>query len=460
MKIIHYDLNVHLRYDQSPHARYFDNYGGHLQIEGSLTLLNTSRSKKGKVEFLLYRLFNLISVEMYCGKSLSFTCIPIVIEGERWQVLRVTVMLDEAIDPQAQQELKIQYGGPLCGYSEVMPYVKDHINKEFTLLRWETFWYPFADFMENRFLSYGDWQPFTYRLTIHAGSNHKAVTAGQLLEETCDNDATMSIWHQEKPAKLMAVAVAPYAIINKEKVSIYTFPAHGKSVLHLSECVNDTLKWCKEKLGPPGHSNDLRLVEIPTGYGSFSGEIIFQESAAFDLTDSHAYENIRKYGFIAHEVAHLWSVPSMEQPVNSRFLDESLTHYIEALLMQEKFGHDTFATFIDKCKQALVEAGESVAAHGILMTPSSPQYITTISRRKGPIAVYLLHRLMGERFFEVLATFTQRYLHQGSTPQVLLRMLGEEANFAFDKFEQDWFVGKMPLDLLEQSWEQILGRYR
>lgn len=459
MKIEHYDLQVILQYDKRSFVRYYSVYGGSLNVKGTLQLLNDGHEPENNVSFGLYRLFDVLSIK-HQGRNIPFSHeVLSFADHHRLQFSKITVQLPGHLAPGERCKLDIEYGGPLCGYIEAFPYVKDHVSERFTLLRAETMWYPCANIQDNNTqMPFSKWPEFTYRLKFKVPPGQVAVAKGRLAERIASTNIIQYVWEQSEPAVMISAAIAPYRVVQFNPFKVYSFAEHEPLAQQVVQCVSFTLEWCKKHLGEPIRHSELTLVEVPEGYGSFVDGIIFQTADAFRLNEGSPAEVARRFGYIAHEVAHLWSVFSSEEQ-SSRFLDESLTHYVEALIIGARFGREYYLERLEDYRKGLLKAGTEVLERGILAGRERGELVTVLSRRKGPLAAAVLHCLLGDVFFSVLRDFTQSHGNCQAAPEELLRMWRKHARFDFDLFVRHWFTGALPEEFLSLTIEQIAGHY-
>jgi aminopeptidase N len=161
---------------------------------------------------------------------------------------------------------------------------------------------------------------------------------------------------------------------------------------------------------------------------------------------------------------HLWNAPSREETI-SRFLDEAITHYVEALLLREEFGEDAYWKQMRRYRRYYLSAGE--AAHPVPLAEAGLHGRLTepISRGKGPWALCVLHHLLGARFLYALRTFFDRYRAEGATLKDFEVTITEIARVDLTRFFQDRLWGTASSALLAQEMEEkalideLISRY-
>ena len=129
-----------VRYDLKIDA---DTDSGTIAGDCALRIRNGSAVPIPVVPLNLYRLMEVASVRDEAGADLAFSQDVRVFEDWReLQVNHIRAGLRSPLAPGRETTLRIKYGGPLLGYAEAMRYVKDHVGRDLTLVRTDSFAYP------------------------------------------------------------------------------------------------------------------------------------------------------------------------------------------------------------------------------------------------------------------------------------------------------------------------------
>jgi predicted metalloprotease with PDZ domain len=205
------------------------------------------------------------------------------------------------------------------------------------------------------------------------------------------------------------------------------------------------------------------MVEIPEGYGGEAADhLILIPAGKFKGDDQTVYR--RFLSQLGHELIHLWTVPSREETI-SRFLDEAITHYVEALLLWEEFGEDAYWEQMGRYRSYFLSAGDAAYAVPLAEAGVHDWLTEPLSSGKGPWALCVLHHLFGDRLLLALRTFFDRYRDQGATLEDLQATVTEIAGVDLEPFFQDWLWGAASSALLEQEMGEkalaaaLAGRY-
>ena len=192
-------------------------------------------------------------------------------------------------------------------------------------------------------------------------------------------------------------------------VALYYLPQDEVGAQIVARAIIRTRDLCRAWFGPMP-AQGLRIVEIPRGWGSeASATLILQTSSAFQATgpdDADAYR--RALSHAGHELIHLWNAPSAETHV-SRFVNEGITQYLEALLLREEIGEDAYWNRLEDYRAYFHSSGEAGASVPLAEAGLHDKVRDAISRGKGPWLMCVLHHMVGERLLPALRTFFDRY---------------------------------------------------
>ena len=180
-----------------------------------LTILNDTDHPMEKIPVLLYRLLTVRSVENEDNITIPFTQKIVSISGwEKGQANFVEISPGELISPGEQRKIKITYEGYLLGYSETgWRCVKDHIDRNFTIIRTDGFGYPILGYPDehNMWAIVKERYDYTINITVPSGMN--AVTGGRLVDQIENENTTTFIYHSKKPSWRLDIAVSDYQIM-------------------------------------------------------------------------------------------------------------------------------------------------------------------------------------------------------------------------------------------------------
>jgi hypothetical protein len=427
-------------------------YGGTIAVDCTITLENHTAQAIKTIPFVLYRLLHVDQVDDTAGRALPFTQDVVVLDvAPHWQVNAMTVSLSAPLAAGASTGIRLRYHGPVCGYSEVMAYVQDHVSERYTLLRWETLWFPLVGYPVEFFPR--DTFQFDLAVTVPAG-NLIVVGNGRMSSVERDAEGVRYHWHSLGPVKWgrMTVACAPFKQLSvSPTVSLYYLMDEDGNEQAVVRAVHRAHELGTAWFGPLS-SQVLNIVEVPEGYGGEAADhLILIPAGTFKGDDQTVYR--RFLSELGHELIHLWNAPSREK-TPSRFLDEAITHYVEALLLREEFGEDAYWEQMGRYRRYFLSAGE--AAHPVPLAEAGlHDWLTEpVSRGKGPWTLCVLHHLLGDRLLPALRTFFDRYRAEGATLEDFQATVTEVVGVDVARFFQEWLWGAASSTLLAQEMEE------
>jgi hypothetical protein len=343
-----------------------------------------------------------------------------------------------------------------------MAYVQDHVSERYTLLRWETLWFPLVGTPAEFFPR----DPFQFDLSVTVPPGDLIVISnGRMGSVERDAEQICTDWHSLGPVKWgrMTVACAPFKQLSvSPTVSLYYLMDGGGNEQAVVRAVNRAHELGTAWFGPLS-SQVLNIVEVPEGYGGEAADhLILIPAGTFKGDEQTVYR--RSLSGLGHELIHLWNAPSREETV-SRFLDEAITHYVEALLLREEFGEDAYWAQMGRYRRYFLSAGEAAYPVSLAEAGLHDKLTEPVSRGKGPWALCLLHHLLGDRFLSALRAFFDRYRDRGATLEDFQTTITEIAAGDLAPFFQDWLWGTASSALLAQEMEEqalataLAGRY-
>jgi len=444
-----YVLNIDVDYDQEK-----------IFGECELTVQNPADEPLYTLPLILYRLLDVTSVTDSHGKNLTFT--QEVVKFSDWkqfQVNHIRVKLSPPLHSGEEQTFIIRYEGHLLGYSEVMGYVKDHINKDYTVLREDSKTFPevcYPSLMSNRKKVL---QSFDYTASITVPDSLVVASGSELIAKSVSDGDITYTYQSLVPSWRMDFAIADYRILEdkNDKFKIFYFPEDKEGAQHLLDSIGKAMELYTDWFGPLKVFSGLTVIEIPEGYGSQTDvTTILQEEPSFKNSDSH-------YGFY-HELSHLWNVKSGDK-LPPRFESEGLAMFLQHLV-QEKLEDKQSATetAVNKMRERLQN---NFTQHpdwrDVPMIDYGKEDITDLSYRKGQIFFYILYELMGEDLFlEAMGSFYQKYYETGATAQEFVTHVKDLSPMNLDLLFEEWIYGAKSSELImsEMSIVNIVDRYK
>jgi hypothetical protein len=450
LRPVHYGLDFTLDYEQKA-----------LRAECRLTLANATERPAASVPLILFRLLGVTSIRDGQGRALSFR--QRVVAFEDWDVIQVNFVeadLAAPLAPGERQDLVIDYGGHITGYSaEGMLYVKDHVDEAFTMLRTDGLAYPEIGVPSDKVNRAAGLPDFDYDLRVTVPGPQVAVNPGRLMSATRAGNLTTYAFRSVKPSWRIDVAVADYKRKTGASEDLRVFYLAGDEAG--AGAILEAMVKCRglftSLFGPLPGNAPFSIIEVPEGYGS-------QADAACILLTRDSFRDPSRFHELYHEISHLWNVKALD-PAPPRFESEGLAVFLE-YFAQEKLEGKAGALgaaesrFLERVRSALEK--DKVAASTPMIDYGRVDR-TDLSYTKGMLFFGLLHRLMGEaEFFKAVAGFERHYAADVATARQFLDWMARSSSVPLERVFEDWITGtgSTKLILSGRTFEDILKEYR
>jgi hypothetical protein len=450
LKIVRYDLNLAIDYDRE-----------RVSGEARLVIHNPSASPVPRVPLVLYRLFKVSRVLDGGGRPLEFTQQVLSFEDwEEFQANFLDIAPSSPIPAGGRTEVIVEYAGPLLGYTETgMLYVRDRVDKAFTILRSDCLAYPqigIPSWNTNRSLGMPQFD-YLLRVTVPAGLF--VANGGTFVEKIESEGRTMFVYRNIKPAWRIDAAVAPYKTLEDQatKSRIFHFPGDEDGARSVAAALWETLALGTKWFGPPAGFEGFSVIEIPEGFGS-------QTDVTSILQTRDAFADAANLPQLYHEIAHLWGVPALD-PLPSRLESEGWAMFLQYAVQESREGKaGALDRGAERCRKRFVEAcGKDPKAAGTPIVDYGKLNLTDLSYNKGMLYFYLLDKLAGrDRLLAAWADFYRRYGQKGATTANFLAHMGGNLGVDISRLNADWIYGAKSSDLLlsSASLDEIASLYR
>jgi len=449
LKTIRYDLDIKVDYEAE-------------KIFGRcrLTVHNSGPSTFAAIPVVLYRLLKIESIKDGHGDALPFTQDVFAFDDwEKFQVNSVRVTLKAPLRSQEKETLEIAYQGHILGYAETgMAYVKDRIDKEFTILRQDGRAYPEVGLPSWKASRRIGLQNYDYRLNVTVPSSLTVANGGRLLGVSTSNGWSTYGYENIKPAWRMDAAIADYSILEEDQghLKVFHFKEDAAGASAILATLKSTIDLYSRWFGPPEEIEGFAVIEIPDGFGSQADVTsILQTRSAFQKQD-------QMYQFY-HEVSHLFDVRSTDT-FPARFESEGMATFLQYLVQEKKNGA---AGSLKKAEDWILgrlrkELEENPKYVEVPMADYGKADITDLSYTKGMIFFALLHEIAGEeKFFAAMGSFYQKFRPTGATTADFANHLKSEFGRNIGPLIEDWVYGtQSSRDIAAGlTFGDLLGKY-
>lgn len=426
-----------------------------------LTVHNPTDQPISNVPLLLYRLLKVTAITDEQGTPIPYR--QEVISFEDWEQIQVNFIeasLSKPINSGQSKTLDIDYQGFLFAYSnEGWMYVKDHIDKDFTFIRWDGFGYPvvgYPSFQVNRKAGLGN---FDYILSVTVPDDLVVANGGKLSGKSTKVGQTTYTYSNLKPAWRMDIPIAPYGILEDKQnnLKVFYLPQDKDNAGKILEAMKKSLQLFTNWFGPADDFQGFTIIEVPEGYGS-------QADVTTILQTADAFRNPDKITELYHEISHIWNVRAND-PLPSRFESEGLAMFMQYFVQK----------ILENKPDALINGYERLSERFRQQCERNPKCkdvpiiaygredLTDLSYSKGMLFFFILYNLMGEKdFLDAVGSFYQKYKHSGATSEEFLDYMKQHAKQNLDRLYQEWIYGAESSRLIldKVPVEEIIQRYR
>jgi hypothetical protein len=395
-------ITLDLRLDYANHA---------LAGTETLTLRNAGARPATAVPLLLNRLMTVARVTDARGGRLQHASHIAVFRDDSMRQVNATVItLARAVGPGDSTVIVVHYGGRLVGYVETGSlYVRDRIDRDFTILREDAYAFPVLGVPEwsvNRTIKR---EPFTFAAQVTVPDGLVVATGGRQVSSTKRDSLVTWMYESAEPVPFLNITIGPYRALDRGGVRLFHFPADSTGARMLERATSGALGLLTKWYGPIGQEVRLTIMEIPEGWGSqasLTGGIIETADAFRDSTQLHQ---------VYHELSHLWNPPDLDVP--SPRWNEGLASFLEWRLAQELDGWNGWDARLDRMEQSLRNGCEpSRPCATVPFADYGKSGVTTLSYQVGAAMFSSLFTALGsEAFDRTYREFFQAHRLGGAT---------------------------------------------
>lgn len=383
--------NYNLHFDVEPEKGFFNS-------QGTITILNDTKEAFKKLSIMLYHDLNVKNIRNTENESLAFLQEKVSLEDEEnYLVNYITISLSEALQPNEQINISIEYEGSLNGYSKVMAYVKDKIHREFSIFRPDCHAYPISAEPNFSSILKSYKNNFTYNISVKVPKIYKVGCGGVLKNVTEVKDYNIFNYVSDSPTWRLDIAVADYSIIEDKNINlkIFVFPEHKANAENI--VINEikrAFELFEDLFGDFQEGKHFTVIEIKEAYGSQAGD-------NYILMEEHGFSgDAKKLTHLYHEVGHAWNVKAKYDIQRTRFFDEAFASYFEALAIKNFYGYKEFIAKMDLYRNLFIESvNEDKINFNTPICNYGKYEIGHNSYTKGPWVLYLLNEILGDEIF-------------------------------------------------------------
>jgi hypothetical protein len=416
-----YELTVRIDYDAQ-------------RLDGTarITLRNFSDTPVHEVSLLLYRLME-VRAAMVDGVAAPWTQDVVGFSDfSKLQVTQARVTLPRPLPPAGIVDLQLRYDGHLLGYAETgMAYVRDHIERSFTVLRDDAFAYPQVGYPSVAVNRRAPFPSYDYLARITVPESLVVVNGGRLVERTATAGWATYVFRSVKPSWRMDFAIGDYAVIEEGPMRVAYLRRDSAGARRIAANARRAFDLFTTWFGPLAGEPGLTILELEDGYGSQTDvATILQAAAAFrDSTRDHE---------LYHEVAHLWNPPATDLP--SPRWNEGLSSFLEYLAEEQFTGRPVASARADQLLDWL--RGIAPRQERLTRVPLidyGKEQMTDFAYSEGALLFHLLYGVVGaERFNAIIGGFSRQYATTGASTGDLVAFASRMAPIDLTNLFDDW----------------------
>lgn len=386
--VTHYDLRFTLRLKEN-----------RLEAEAVIKVDNRTSRPVSEIPFLLYRLFDVRDVADDKGAAIPFTQDVIKFSDEKsLQANLVSVRLKTPLWPGKTIAVRMKYEGALWGYPEVMAYVKDRIDENYSLLRPDALAYPILAGASFQSLLAAFQSAFTYRIEAEVPPGYIVACGGRSLEPERKAESVNFLFDSFKPTWRIDVAAAKFKIIEGEgsRTRIYALPEDEGEGRRILEAARKSFRFYERLFGRADDFPAFTIIEVPEGWGSQAADFYVLQSAA-------AFRDKGRTSELYHEIAHNWNARAKPAIQRCRYFDEAFASYFEGLAIREFEGEEAFEKYMARLRDRFLQSCDRDEKNG--STPIVDYWREERgenSYTKGAWSLFVLHQVVGDRAFGLL----------------------------------------------------------
>ncbi|MFZ2052559.1 MAG: M1 family aminopeptidase [Candidatus Aminicenantales bacterium] len=447
--VTHYDLRFHLFPKEN-----------NLEAEASMTVRNTTPASLSEIPFVLYRLFDVEEVTDGKGIPLSSTGTVVKFSDEKsLQVRFVSVRLGRPLATGDSAVVRLKYAGALWGYPEVMAYVRDRIDENYSLLRPDSLAYPMLGPPSFQSMMVAFRSQFTYRVEVEVPDGLVVACGGRPVETVRKSGNATFIFESFKPTWRVDVAAARFKVIEDKDdgIHIYAIPGDEAETPRILETAKQSFLFFTRLFGEVGDFPGFTIIEIPEGWGS-------QAADFYILLAAKAFRDKTKASELYHEIAHNWNVRAKPAVQRCRYFDEAFASYFQGLAIREFEGEKAFQDYMEMRRDRFLKSCEKDEKN--CSTPIADYWKEERgenSYTKGAWSLYVLHQAVGdEAFRSLVSSFLREYRVRPADFRDFQVFAEKTVGRSLDRFFKGWIYGAESSALLREKIDvgKIAERYR
>ena len=447
--VSHYDLHFNLLLKEN-----------RLEADATMKVKNLTLMPVSEIPFILYRLFDILDVTEDRGIALPFNQTVVKFSDEKsLQVNLVKVGLPRPLQPGKTATVRLKYAGPLWGYPEVMAYVRDRIDENYSLLRPDSLAYPVLAQASFQSFVAASRSGFTYRVETEVPPGYIVACGGRSVETKNKANTITFVFESYKPTWRIDIAAARFKMIEDEghKIRVFAIPEDEGEGRRILEAAKKSFRFYSGLFGEAGDFPGYTIIEVPEGWGSQASDFYVLQTAA-------AFRDKGRTSELYHEIAHNWNVRAKPAIQRCRYFDEAFASYFQGLAIREFEGEEAFEKYMTRLRDRFLQSCERDEENG--STPIAEYWREERgenSYTKGAWSLFVLHQVVGDSVLRSLVSgFLREFRTREADFESFQGFAEKAAGMNLDRFFKEWIFGAESSRLLREKLDagKIAERYR
>ncbi len=335
-------------------------------------------------------------------------------------------------------------------------YVKDHIDRNFTIIRTDGFGYPVIGYPTDENMMIISQEKYDYSINITVPSDMIVVTGGKLTSQTKADHETTFTFRSKKPSWRLDIAISDYHTIGKDENKIYYFANDSLGALKNLSALQASFELYTKWFGPLDNYLGFSIIEVPEGYSS-------QKDVAAIILSADNFNESKEMTTIYHEMAHSWNLTNLDAQA-CRFESEGFAQFLQYLLLEkldnkQNAVSDAAQKYLDRVRDVFNEKKEyqtiPIKDYGI-------QGMTDYSYTLGMVVFAIFYDIVGQdQFNEIIGSFYSANHSKGTTLDEFINHCKKPDPIKLEVFFNDWIYTTKGISLVMEgkSFNELRNLY-
>ncbi len=429
---------------------------GTIAGKATLTIVNRGSAPVSVIPLQLGRLLRVNEIVADRGAVRFTQEVVSYTDWPNYQINQIDIDLDRALPPSASIRIAVTYEGYLVPYTETgMLYVRDHVDRDFTILRVEALAFPMLGVPSRRETRAMSRLDFTFGLAITVPSDQVVAAAIEPSARVESGETVTWKFESQVPVPFLNIPIAPYAILRRGDVRIFHFLEDSAGAGMLMRGIEGALELYSHWFGPIDRDAAITIMEIPEGFGSQAS------LRAGVIQTADAFQNQSGLTAVYHELAHFWHPRDTGTPA-VRWNEGLATFLQNRVAAVQDSGRPLAEVMEARATRLVSQLADDAERASVPMIEYGNRQLTGLSYSTGALMLYALYRTLGEaRFDAVMGEYFRAYRSTGSDTDEFVRFIQSNTANNLATLFKDWVYTTNWLARLESGevLEAIVSSY-